>query len=133
MRPRDTSGSKAEADQLPVLPTNLVSMTDSTAAHPDVWINAGFGAAGAMAVVIYQLCRTLPAIDSELFSSNRQWTIQLGWPLAVVVARTILGMVGAVMVTAGGIRPADFSGAFISGLTWSTTIEQLVAGRRKQV
>ncbi|MBS0662342.1 MAG: hypothetical protein JSR48_03710 [Verrucomicrobia bacterium] len=106
-------------------------MTESPAVHSDVWFNAGSGAAGAVAVVVYQLCRILPAIDSELFSPNRQWTIRLDWPLVVVALRTILGMLGAALVTAGMIRPADFAGAFVSGLTWSTTIEQFFTGRKK--
>ncbi len=121
----------ADAGRPLVNPTDLVSMTDSSAAHPNVWINAGSGAAGAVAVVIYQLNRALPGIESELFSITRPWAIRLDWPLAVVAARTILGMIGAALVTAVLIRPADFTGAFISGITWSTTIEQFFAGRKR--
>lgn len=89
------------------------------------------GGIGATMVVIYQLYLMLPDISADLFVVKNNQTTRFLIPITILLLKIAISIFGGAIVTALLIRPEATYGAFISGMTWTTIMKNLIEGGAK--
>ncbi len=94
---------------------------------PNLEQNTFFGALGALVLEVTKIHETLPDIQAvRKPGQSHEWP---GHPIHLVFLKSIISISLGAFVAALLIRPQEFYGAIISGITWQTIIRGIMEQR----